>query len=135
MLKIFIDSDIILDLLIMRNEYKSSAELFTRIINKEIEGFTTPIVITNVHYINTKYEGKNKSIESLRKLRKILSILTIDEKIVDEALFSKGQDFEDSIQYITAEKNNLDFIITRNKKDYRECRLPVLTASEFLRLI
>lgn len=134
MVKVFIDSDVILDLLIKRNEFENSAKLFTRIINKEIKGFTTPIVFANIHYINSKYEGKKKSIKTLRKLRQILSMLTIDEDIIDQALLLDAVDFEDSIQYIAAEKNKLDFIITRNKNDYKESSLPVLTASEFLAL-
>ena len=134
MVKIFIDSDIILDLLIKRNEFESTAQLFTKINNKELMGFTSPLVFANVYYINTKYEGKTKSLENLRKLRQLLSILTIDENIIDEALIANATDFEDSIQYIAAEKNSIDFIITRNKKDYRECKLPVLTASEFLKI-
>ena len=134
MIKLFIDSDIILDLLIKRNEYQSSAKLFTIIENKELKGCTSPIVFANVHYIMTKYGGKEKSILNLRILRKFLSILTLDEEILNEALYAEAPDFEDSIQYIASEKNEIDFIITRNKKDYKRSKIPVLTATEFLEI-
>jgi predicted nucleic acid-binding protein len=134
MIKLFIDSDIILDLLIKRNEYKSSAKLFTIIENKELKGYTSPIVFANVHYIMTKYGGKEKSILNLRILRKILSILTLDEEILDEALYAEAPDFENSIQYIASEKKEIDFIITRNKRDYKRSKTPVLTATEFLEI-
>jgi len=134
MIKLFIDSDIILDLLIKRNEYQSSAKLFTIIENKELKGYASPIVFANVHYIMTKYGGKEKSILNLRILRKFLSILTLDEEILDEALYAEAPDFEDSIQYIASEKNEIDFIITRNKKDYKRSKIPVLTATEFLEI-
>jgi len=135
MLKLFIDSDVILDLLIKRNDFNSAAELFTEINHKKIQGFTSAFVFANMYYINTKYEGKKKSLENLKRLRQLLSILAIDESIIDEALKARAADFEDSIQYITAEKSQIDFIITRNKNDYKECRLPVLTAGEFLDLL
>jgi len=134
MIKLFIDLDIILDLLIKRNEYQSSAKLFTIIENKELKGCTSPIVFANVHYIMTKYGGKEKSILNLRILRNFLSILTLDEEILDEALYAEAPDFEDSIQYIASEKNEIDFIITRNKKDYKRSKIPVLTATEFLEI-
>ena len=134
MIKLFIDSDIILDLLIKRKEYESSALLFTQLEKRDFIGFTTPIVIANVHYIMTKYAGKKKSILNLRKIRKMLSILTLDEEIIDEALYSDAPDFEDSIQYIVSEKNEIDFIITRNKDDYKGSKLPTLTATEFLEM-
>ncbi len=132
MIKIFIDSDIILDLLLKRNKYLDAAKLITKIVNDQFIGYTTPIVIANIHYIMTKLENKTKSIENIKKLRKIISLLTVDEKIIDAALELGATDFEDSIQFITAEKNKLDFIITRNKKDYKLSKIPVLDAEEFL---
>lgn len=134
MIKLFIDSDIILDLLIKRNEFESSSLLFTQIDKKEFRGYTSPIVFANVHYIMTKYGGKEKSILNLRKIRKIISVLTLNEEVIDEALYSEAPDFEDSIQYIASEKNEIDFIITRNKKDYKRSRIPALTATEFLEM-
>ncbi len=134
MIKLYIDSDIFLDLLLKRNDYNNAAELMTEIDKKEYKGYTTPLVIANLHYIMTKFGGKKKSIKNIRKLRKIISILSIDEEIVDEALLSDNADFEDAIQYIASEKNNIDFIITRNKGDFKKSKLPVLNADEFLRI-
>lgn len=132
MVKIFIDSDIILDLLLQRNDYHDSARLMTGLVENKYIGFTTPIVIANIHYIMTRLENKRKSLNNIKKLRKMISILTVDEEIIDDALLHEAVDFEDSIQYLTSEKNNLDFIITRNKKDYKQSKLPVLNAKEFL---
>ena len=135
MIKLYIDSDIILDLLLKRYDYyNNAAELMTKIDKRKYKGYTTPLVIANIHYIMTKFGGKKKSINNIRKLRKLISILSIDEKIVDEALLSDNTDFEDAIQYITSEKNNIDFIITRNKGDFKNSKLPVLNAEEFLRI-
>ncbi len=50
MTKLFIDTDILLDLLLKRKDYLSTAELISRILNKKHLGFTTPIVIANIHY-------------------------------------------------------------------------------------
>ena len=132
MIKIFIDSDIILDLLLKRNKYEDAAKLITKIVDNQFIGYTTPIVIANIHYIMTKLENKTKSIENIKKLRKIISLLTVDEKIIDATLELGATDFEDSIQFITAEKNKLDFIITRNKRDYKQSKIHVLDAEEFL---
>lgn len=132
MVKIFIDSDIILDLLLKRNDYYNSACLMTGLVENKYIGFTTPIVIANIHYIMTRLENKRTSLNNIKKLRKMISILTVDEEIIDDALLHEAVDFEDSIQYLTSEKNNLDFIITRNKKDYKQSKLPVLNAKEFL---
>jgi predicted nucleic acid-binding protein len=135
MIKLFIDSDIIIDLLTKREEYMGAAALFTKISNGEFIGYTSPIVFANVHYIIAKYKGKVKSLQSLRNLRKILSVLSVDQEIIDKALLSSSSDFEDAIQFTTAETHLIDFIITRNKKDFKESTLPVQTATEFLNLV
>jgi hypothetical protein len=53
----------------------------------------------------------------------------------DLALNSEFRDFEDAIQYYTAIENNQDLIITRNLSDFRESKLPVMTAGEFIKYI
>ncbi len=132
MTKLFIDSDILLDLLTERNDYKAAAALFTMIERGEFQGFTSPIVLANVHYIMSKYAGKERLLRNLNMIRKILSVISIDETVIDEALAAGERDFEDSIQFIAAYKHGIDIIITRNKRDYTGSRLPVLSASEIV---
>lgn len=134
MKKLFIDADIIIDLLAKRPDYLPAAELFTLLARKEIAGFTSPLVLANVHYIVTKYAGKEKSIASVRKIRKYLSVLAIDAAAVDSALSSAFSDFEDALQYYSAVKHEIDLIITRNKKDYRHGKARVMDAGEFMDL-
>jgi predicted nucleic acid-binding protein len=134
MIKLFIDSDVILDVLIEREEYLHAAELMTCLVEKKYEGYTTPVVIANIHYIMSKYASFKKSIQNIKRLRSFLSILTIDEEIIDSALHSEFKDFEDAIQYAASKQNGIDFIITRNKGDYKTSDITVLDAREFLEL-
>ena len=57
-----------------------------------------------------------------------------DDKIIDLALASDFKDFEDAMQYYTALENGLDIVITRNKRDFKNINLPILTAQEYLEL-
>jgi predicted nucleic acid-binding protein len=129
---LFLDSDVLIDLLAKRENYLEIAVLMTMIEEKKAVAFTTPIVLANVDYIITKYSSKAKSRKALKSLRKKLSILPMEEKIVDTALESEFTDFEDALQYFAAEKQGIDFIITRNKKDYAKGGLKVVTAREYM---
>jgi len=82
----------------------------------------------------TLYSSKAKSKKAIKSLRKKLVILTMDEKIVDAALESDFSDFEDAMQYFAAEKNGIDFIITRNKNDYAKGGIKVITAREYMNM-
>lgn len=129
---LFIDSDIIIDLLARRKNYIEAAALMTIIAEKKVNAFTTPIVLANVDYIITKYSNKSKSRKAIKSLRKNLSILPMDEEIVDTALESEFSDFEDAMQHYAAKKYGIDFIVTRNKKDYAKGCIKVVTAKEYI---
>jgi predicted nucleic acid-binding protein len=68
----------------------------------------------------------------LAKFKVLIEVLAVDDKIIDLSLTSDLKDFEDAIQYYTAIENDMNIIITRNKKDFKDVDLPVLTAKEFL---
>lgn len=56
----------------------------------------------------------------------------MDENTIKMSLHSGFKDFEDAIIYFSALNNNIDLIITRNKKDFIKSGLPVLSPEEFL---
>jgi predicted nucleic acid-binding protein len=67
--KLFVDSDIILDLLALRPSfYEDSAKIFTLAYRKKIELYTTAVVFANVFYILRKINGSNKSKQQLKAL-------------------------------------------------------------------
>jgi len=134
--KIFIDSDIILDLLCKREPfYVFAAEIFTLGDKGKIELVTTSLVIANVFYILRKILGIEKAKELLRKLRIIIGVIPVNEKAVDLALNSRFSDFEDGLQYFTARENNIRILITRNIKDYKEKDLIIQTPEQYLKSI
>jgi predicted nucleic acid-binding protein len=136
MTKLFVDSDIILDLLAKREpHYTYSSRLFTLIDKKEIIAFTSPLIIANLHYLLKKMTSNASALKSLRKLKTFVNILPIDDKVIDQSLNSDFNDFEDANQYFTAVNNGLTLLLTRNKRDYKQSKISVLTAEEFLKTL
>ncbi|MBU1874523.1 PIN domain-containing protein [bacterium] len=135
MQKIFIDTDIILDLLAERQPfYENAAALFTLIDRGKILAYTSPVVFANLHYILSKQLSKKYAIVNLKKLRTLIKIVPVDDKIIDLALESDFTDYEDAIQYNAAISAEISTLITRNIKD---CKNPVITVcspEEYLRM-
>lgn len=135
MKKVFLDSDIILDALLKRPGFNLLA---MNIINLAYELrfkiVTSSVVFVNVHYFLDKYDRANK-FQLLTRLRSIISIIEVGEAVIDLALKSGINDFEDAIQYYAAMSANVNVIITRNIKDYKKSTIPVLTAEQFLRTL
>lgn len=132
--RLFVDSDIILDLLAKREpHYIHSSKLFTLIDKREITAFTSPLIFANLHYLLRKLTSNVSALKSLRKLKTFVKILPIDEKVIEQSLNSDFNDFEDAIQYFTAVNNGIGLLLTRNKRDYKKSKIPILTAEEFLK--
>ena len=137
MKKLFIDTNIVIDLLSRRAPfYEESAHLFSLADQKIIALYISSLTVANTSYTLIRKTGAKKAKEILRKLRLIVSILPLDDKIIGLALNDDSfADFEDGLQYFTAIENNQDIIITRNLKDFKASKLPVMTARQFLESI
>lgn len=136
MKRIYIDADVILDLLENRaGFFEDAAQLFTHVEKGEIRAFVSPLIFANLYYILRKGKGPKAARESLLRLKMLLKVVVINEKIIDLALSSTFTDFEDAIQYYSALENTCDCLITRNKKDYKESEVPVYSPREFLNIL
>ncbi|MCL2880248.1 MAG: type II toxin-antitoxin system VapC family toxin [Treponema sp.] len=131
--KLFVDSDIILDLLAKRESfYVHAAEIFTQAYEKKIKLFTTAVVFANVFYIARKINGNEEAKNQLKNLRLLISILPINETIIDMALNSKFSDFEDGLQYYSAKEYTIPVLITRNRQHYKVSDMLIQTPEEYL---
>jgi predicted nucleic acid-binding protein len=130
--KIFIDSDIILDLIKERDNYSDALHLFTLIEENNVKGYVSPLIFANLFYILRKQESSKFALQVLTRLKALLQILTIDEKIIELALSSGFKDFEDAVQYYVALEENLEYLITRNKEDYKKSGIIICNAKEYL---
>ena len=131
--KVFVDTDVILDLLAERIPFfHFSAVLFTFAEMKKLELYTSPLVLANTFYILRKQLGNNEARNALRKLRILLHVVDSSESIIDKALNSDFADFEDAIQYYTALEHEITVILTRNLRDYKNASVIVQTPEAFL---
>ncbi|MBK6346639.1 MAG: PIN domain-containing protein [Bacteroidales bacterium] len=134
MKRIFVDTNIVIDLLSRREPfYEEAAILFSLADNKKIELAVSSLTIANTSYVLYRQMDASKARSILRKLRLILQVLPLDDKIVGLALNDETfSDFEDGLQYFTAIENKQELIITRNLRDYKNSKLPTMTARQFI---
>ena len=108
------------------NHFKSSN------IDEKIFPENYPEFLRKVYTLLRQMDS-NKAKSILRKLRLIVKILPLDDKIAGLALNDDSfTDFEDGLQYFSAIENNQDILITRNLKDFKKSKLPVMTAKQFI---
>ncbi len=115
--------------------FENSSQLFNLIDQNIISGNITASTITDIYYIAKKEIGHNIAIQFIEHILKIVDVVGIDKKIINKALKSDFKDLEDAIQATACELNDIDAIITRNKKDFGKANISIYTPDEFLKLI
>ena len=133
MIKVFVDTDVVLDLFLDRQPYmEHSAKIFQLASNGVINLFTSVTTFTNSFYILSKLTTITEARKKLIFLESRITSLNTGHDIIKQALHSKFQDFEDAVQHFTAKNNNMDILVTRNLKDYKYASLPVQLPEIFL---
>lgn len=133
--KIFIDSDVILDVATDRSPFSEDSQASLSLIES---GYAIGVIssnsITNIYYILRKISSRDKALFFIKTILKYISIIPVDHGNVLAALDSGFQDFEDGVQHYCALKNQCDMILTRNIKDYSFSEIKVLEPREFIAL-
>ena len=132
--KVFVDTDIILDLLGSREPFcNASSELFSMADRGEIKICVSSLSFANLHYILARQLSSNQSRKILSKFKTLVSVLPVTDKTIELALSSDFKDFEDGIQYYSAIEQNIKVLITKNLKDFKHSEIPVMTAEQYLK--
>ena len=79
-----------------------------------------------------KSYDKIKANEIIKELLKLFEIVDVNKSILLKAIENNGKDFEDSVIYSGAEFFEIDVIITRDKKGFKNSNIKVLNPIEFL---
>jgi len=134
--KAFVDTDIILDLLAMREpHYQFSARLFSMADEGKLKLCVSSISFSNLNYILSNQFSAVQARKKLLTFKTLVTVLSVSEKSVDLALNSDFNDFEDALQYFTALEFKISTLLTRNLKDYKKADISVLTAEQYLKSI
>jgi predicted nucleic acid-binding protein len=134
--KILIDTDVILDFFFDRKPFSEEAsQIISLSESQKIQGFITPVIISNVYYLLRQTAKHEKVIEKLQLLLSITNVLVMNKETISQALNSKFKDFEDALQNYAAENaENIKVIITRNVKDFKNSNLGVITPINYLKI-
>ena len=133
--KVLIDTDVLLDFFFDRKPFAEySAGVLNLCAEKEIKGYFTPVIISNVYYLLRKTAKHDIIVEKIKQLLNIIDIIKMDKNAVLDALNSEFKDFEDALQNFSAIQNGqIKIILTRNLKDFKKSDLAILTPETYLK--
>lgn len=136
MTRILLDTDINLDFVLARQPFFIEAkEIFLHLAQNKFEAYIAGITAINIYYFGRKKIGRNDTLKELEKLLRLVKICTVNSAILQKAINSAITDYEDAVQHECAVTENLDAIVTRNAKDYKNAVVTVYSPAEFLHFL
>ena len=130
MKRAFFDTNILIDYSQDREGGDDAKQLLLRGRDREVELYASILTFANIAYI---LDGKADIYELFAMLTSIITVLPMDNAQLQNALEQRSKDFEDMLQYQCAIAANCEYIISGNKKHFRDfCELPLMTANELL---
>ena len=134
-MKVLIDTNVALDILLKRQDYANAFAVFKLTEAEIIIGYISASAITDIFFLSKNDLGKKPAKEALKNLLQVFKPASVTDNHIFQALDLDWNDFEDSVQYIVGESFNTDYIITRNIQDYASGSIPAVTPEDFIKTI
>lgn len=132
-MKIFLDANVILDVLAKRRPfYRSSASVLTLAEEGRVEAFLAAHSVTTIYYLMQKNFGRGRANAAIIDLLNLVKVAAVDGEALKEALSLNWKDYEDAVQAVAAIKSKCTHFITRNIRDFSNLTLKVMTPEEWL---
>jgi len=137
MKRVLIDTNIAIDFFLKSPEFFETADqIFQAIRSRKIVGCISASVVTDLYYIlERKTKDEAYAREVVESVYATFRILTVDRRMIREALDAPMSDFEDAVQAVTARKIGVTTVVTRDKKGFTDSGLKVYSPEEFLEVL
>ena len=134
---IFLDTNVIIDFLADRRPFSlTAAEIFNASLSGYVKIYISSVSYNNIYYILRQSLSHNETLKLLEALSEMTEIVDVTKTVIKKSLKSEFKDFEDAIQYNCAlTVSKLDFIVTRDSKDFKKSTLPVMNPQEAVGII
>jgi len=129
-MKILIDTNILLDLVLKREHYKEAVIILNSIEEGLFEGVVLDISLLNIDYIAKKQVKEIRDF--LKLLNNLLMVVGATNKMIKLALELNKADLEDNLQYICAREVGVKSIIT-NDKNFYSPDIEVINSVDFIK--
>ena len=133
-MKILVDTNVVLDVLCNRKEFVAdSLRVFQCCETQYITGYISALSIPNIVYIMRKELDPNRIKEILQILTMVFSVVELREGDLLKAAELSFSDYEDAIQSVCAARMSVDYIVTRNEKDFINSPVPAISPVNLLK--
>jgi len=135
-MQVLIDTNVVLDWLMRREPFQADAKyIMEKSMFGDVEGYLTAHMLADLFYILRKDFDVRKRKELLMLLCNTMDIISEGKESIKAALSNEAwNDLEDGLQMQCAADKNLDYIVTRNIKDFKDSEVMPILPEQFIAL-
>ena len=134
---ILLDSNIILDWLQQREPfYQNARKIVESCMFGNLAGFVTSHSLCDMYYILRKDFSLEQRLNFIRLISERCTVIT--ENANDFIAVTNNpvtKDLEDGLQMQCAAQNELNYIVTRNIKDFTDSSVPAIMPEDFIAML
>lgn len=136
-MKLLVDTNIIIDALTGREPFREAAEQIMLLAANQIEDmYITASSATDIYYLVRKHlHNTEQAKNAMTKLYQLFGILDVTADDCQNALLSNMKDYEDAVISCCAKRSKMDYIVTRNIKDYEKSKVKAILPNDFIQLV
>ena len=135
-IRVLVDLNVIVDVMQNRQPcYEDSAGVVDADARGEVGGCLAAHSVTTLFYVISRTRNRETAVQAITGLLESFNVAKVDDTIIREALGLGWKDFEDAVQMTSAGAESVDYLITRNIKDFQSGPVPVIQPAAFLTLL
>jgi predicted nucleic acid-binding protein len=133
---VLLDLNIVLDVLARREpHYGDSAAAWACVETGEAEGLVAAHSLTTLFYLMSRHTSQSAAMSALKDLLRVFAVAAVDGQVIDRALDLGWADFEDAVQMAAAAQAGVNYLVTRNIRDFKSQLVPVVQPAELVALL
>lgn len=135
-MRVLVDLNVIIDVVQNRQPfYEASAGVVDAVARGEVVGWLAAHSVTTLFYVISRTRNRETAVQAINGLLEALTVANVDDTVIREAVSLGWKDFEDAVQMASAGAEGVDYLITRNTKDFQSGPVPVIQPAAFLALL
>ena len=136
-MRLLVDTNVYLEHILEREKYDVARSFFKTALFRKNQLVITSMSLRDIEYL---YQKKSHDRELTRKMLSgiystVYKVISTTADAAIESIYNDVKDYEDSLQIVAAEESMCDAIVTFNKKDFEQSKVPVFTPEEIIGLL
>ena len=131
-MNILVDVNVFEDVFRQRQGWEASLTVINSVRHKQNSGHVSALTPPILYFFRRRTRGEKAARQAVQQILRGFIVVSSNEEAIEKAYAASLPDFEDALQFAAAKAADVEVIVTRNKKHFRQKEVRVLNPEEFV---